>query len=51
MTDLIDSFPADRDLSDDEWRFLIEGEYDRQRLFDRADEVRRQYYGTDVYIR
>ncbi|MDE5717459.1 MAG: [FeFe] hydrogenase H-cluster radical SAM maturase HydE [Lachnospiraceae bacterium] len=51
MTDLIDSFSADRDISDDEWRFLIEGEYDRQRLFDRADEVRRQYYGTDVYIR
>ena len=51
MTDLIDSLPADRDLTDDEWRFLIEGEYDRQRLFDRADRVRRQYYGTDVYIR
>ena len=51
MTDLIDSFPTDRELSDDEWRFLIEGDYDRQRLFDKADEVRRQYYGTDVYIR
>lgn len=51
MMDLIDSLAAERDLTDDEWRFLIEGEYDRQRLFDRADEVRRQYYGTDVYIR
>lgn len=51
MEDLIDSLPADRHLSDDEWRFLIEGDYDRQRLFDRADRVRRQYYGTDVYIR
>lgn len=51
MTDLIDSFPADRELSDDEWRFLIEGDYDRQRLFDQADKVRRQHYGTDVYIR
>lgn len=51
MKDLIDSLPADRELSDDEWRFLIEGDYDRQRLFDRADRVRRQYYGTDVYIR
>lgn len=51
MTDLIDSLAAERDLTDDEWRFLIEGDYDRQRLFDRADEVRRQYYGTDVYIR
>lgn len=51
MTDLIDSLAAGNDLSDDEWRFLIEGDYDRQRLFDRADQVRRQYYGTDVYIR
>lgn len=51
MTDLIDSFPIDRELSDDEWRFLIEGDYDRQRLFEQADKVRRQYYGTDVYIR
>ncbi len=51
MTDLIDSLPADRALSDDEWRFLIEGDYDRRRLFERADRVRRQYYGTDVYIR
>lgn len=51
MTDLIESLPTDRDLSDDEWRFLIEGDYDRQRLFDRADKVRRQHYGTDVYIR
>ena len=51
MTDLIDSLPTDRNLSDDEWRFLIEGDYDRQRLFGRADKVRRQYYGTDVYIR
>ena len=51
MTDLIDILPTDRELSDDEWRFLIEGDYDRQRLFDRADQVRRQHYGTDVYIR
>ena len=51
MTDLIDSLAAGNDLSDDEWRFLIEGNYDRQCLFDKADRVRRQYYGTDVYIR
>ncbi len=41
MKDLIDSLPADRELSDGEWRFLIEGDYDRQRLYDRADRVRR----------
>ena len=51
MTDLIDILPTDMELSDEEWRFLIEGDYDRQRLFDRADQVRRQHYGTDVYIR
>ena len=51
MTDLIDSLAAGNDISDDEWRFLIEGEYDRQYLFHRADQVRRQHYGTDVYIR
>lgn len=51
MTDLIDSLLAGNDLSDDEWRFLIEGGYDRQYLFHRADQVRRQHYGTDVYIR
>lgn len=51
MTDLLDSLPTDRILSDGEWRFLIEGDYDRQRLYEKADKVRREYYGTDVYIR
>lgn len=51
MTDLTDRLAAGGTLSDDEWRFLIEGDYDRQLLFDKADSVRRQYYGTDVYIR
>lgn len=51
MTDLIDRLAGGSELSDDEWRFLIEGDYERQLLFNKADEVRRQYYGTDVYIR
>ncbi len=51
MTDLTDRLAAGEELSDDEWRFLIEGDYEKQLLFYRADEVRRQYYGTDVYIR
>lgn len=51
MANLIDSLPADRELTDEEWRFLIEGNYDRQRLYEKADRVRRKYYGTDVYIR
>lgn len=39
-------YPAEQ-----EWRFLIAGEYDRSLLYAKADEVRRKHYGTDVYIR
>lgn len=51
MTDLTDRLVKGETLSDDEWRFLIEGDYDKRLLFNEADRVRRQYYGTDVYIR
>lgn len=51
MKDLTDRIVAGEELSDDEWRFLIEGDYDRQLLYDEADKVRRQYYGAEVYIR
>lgn len=51
MKDLTDRIVAGGELSDDEWRFLIEGDYDRQILYDEADKVRRQYYGAEVYIR
>lgn len=51
MKDLTDRLTAGGELSDDEWRFLIEGDYDRRRLYEEADRVRRQSYGTDVYIR
>lgn len=51
MKKLMDRLAAGDELSDDEWRFLIEGEYDRRYLFDEADRVRRQYYGTAVFIR
>lgn len=51
MTDLFGRLTAGDALSDDEWRYLIEGDYDKHLLFNEADKVRRQYYGTDVYIR
>lgn len=51
MKNLTDRLIAGGELSDEEWRFLIEGDYDRRRLYDEADRVRRQSYGTDVYIR
>lgn len=51
MTDLTDRLAAGDALRDDEWQFLIEGDYEKQLLFNKADKVRRQHYGTDVYIR
>lgn len=51
FTDLTDRLAAGDALSHDEWRFLMEGDYEKQLLFNKADAVRRQHYGTDVYIR
>lgn len=51
MTDLADRLTAGGELSDDEWRYFIEGDYEKRLLFNEADKVRRQHYGTDVYIR
>jgi biotin synthase len=49
--ELIDKLASEHDLSDAEWKTLIDGDYDRQELYRKADEIRRQHYGTDVYIR
>ena len=38
-------------LNDDEWSLLIDGRYDRQVLFERANQICEQYYGNKVYIR
>lgn len=51
MTDLFEKLSKENDLTDDEWTLLIEGDYDRQLLYDCADKVRRRHYGRDVYIR
>lgn len=51
MTDLFKKLSVGEALTDDEWTLLIEGSYDRQLLYDSADEVRRQHYGEKVYIR
>lgn len=51
MSDLIEKLRQNRDLSDEELKKLIEiSEYDTE-LFAYADEVRRQVYGEDVFIR
>ena len=38
-------------FSDSELKLLIENEEGQQELFKKADEVRREHYGRDVYIR
>jgi biotin synthase len=49
--ELIEKLAAEHDLTDAEWKSLIDGDYDRGELYRKADEIRRQHYGTDVYIR
>jgi biotin synthase len=48
---LIKKLRAEKNLPDTELKTLIESEEDAQELFENADAVRREYYGTDVYIR
>lgn len=51
MTAIVEELRRGRNLPEAALKELIEcADYDEE-LFRRADEVRRQYYGTDVYIR
>lgn len=51
MSAIVEELYRSRDLPDAGLKELIEcADYDAE-LFQRADEVRRMYYGTDVYIR
>ena len=51
MTELIEQLYKNRDLPDGELKILMESGEHEQELFDKADGVRRDHYGTDVYIR
>ena len=51
MTNLIEKLKANKDLPDLELKELIENSEYNNLLFQAADGVRREYYGTDVYIR
>ena len=51
MRGLLDKLAEGCELTEQEWKFLIAGSYDRNLLYARADEVRRKHYGTNVYIR
>lgn len=48
---LVDKLRLDRDLTDEEFKEIITYEGDDSVLLKNADEVRRENYGRDVYIR
>lgn len=51
MEQLIETLRTQRDLSDEELIALITRESDDKDLFAAADAVRREHYGTDVFLR
>lgn len=51
MEPIIETLRAQRDLSDTELLALITQESDDKDLFAAADAVRREHYGTDVFLR
>jgi biotin synthase len=51
MLEAIDKLAGHKDLTDAEWSALLETNLYDQRLFKAADKLRREIYGTDVYIR
>ncbi len=53
MKDLIDKLEADGRLSKEEYIFLIENRSGEiaEYLFEKARDIRRRYYGNDIYIR
>lgn len=48
---IAEKLEINKDLSDDEFKFLIETDKFDKELFERADKVRRCIYGDKVYIR
>lgn len=51
MEQLIETLRTQRELSDEELTALITRESDDKDLFAAADAVRREHYGTDVFLR
>ncbi len=52
--DLTDKLKTERDLSDEEFKFLWDKELsaeEEEYLYNAADEVRKRVYGNDVYLR
>ena len=48
---MIEQLRKNRDLSNEVLKILIENSIYEQELYEKADSVRREHYGTDVYIR
>jgi len=51
MIELIEELRKNKDLPDAGLKKLLESDEYEKELFEKADGVRRAYYGTDVYIR
>ena len=51
MKEIIDKLYKTGDADDSELKLLISGEYDDEYLFEKADSVRKKYYGDKVYLR
>ena len=51
MKDSIERLKQMRDLPDEQLLQLIDHEGDDTALFEAADQVRREHYGTDVFLR
>ena len=51
MINLIEDLYANKNLPDAQLKTIIENDECEQELFEKADGIRRSYYGTDIYIR
>ncbi|MDE5834411.1 MAG: [FeFe] hydrogenase H-cluster radical SAM maturase HydE, partial [Ruminococcus sp.] len=50
MTELIEKLYTSRDLTDSEFKILIESDKDSEVLAEYADKVRRKHYGIKVFL-
>lgn len=51
ISEFIEKLKCDRNLSDDEFKMLLESDAFDEYLYREADEKRRSIYGNEVYIR
>lgn len=51
MKNLIDKLYKERNLTKEEWIYLLDSKIDTEYLFQRARKIQNEIYGKDVYIR